>query len=760
MGYRGLAAAAIVLAWTGGAAGADREAGPAGLEFREVLAKSPYSREVAETGTPIPPEAVRVFTYEGGRCQDLGLQRVLVGDEVIGVDYGRSGVLFDRWTGRVVRRVTVADGWPRVRPAGLPAAPDSTAPYTRIVDPGVVNTSYRTDEKAPEHEAAATAEFGGRVWRALQPTRFLRESPTRRPDGTVKAVESWNDVLRDLDSKAFVEAAAPGGETVRYTVAQGLASNIVTHLVVAEGTLWAACVDIYDQGKKEWAPGGLCRFDAKAGRWERVETVAGRPVRWATLLQAAGRELWVGFREGDGLAGDEIHLSMGASYGRYRPVAQAVVLARCAEGQWTAWARDPIKEARVPLYDAVAGQRMGDLPPTEVPRKLTRAGDDVFLYSDTVPRGRWRADEGWISRLNRVTGQWHVFDASRDFGAHVLCGMIPEKGDLLATTDRGLHRWTGKDWAFMDTGAPLRNPSIADVAQVGKELWVGYTHQDFGVIGTQGISRYNEETGLWSWFSPQEIGTATPVQRIVPMPDGSVWVLFARRDWWGQFPEQPDYPTEPWNALEGLGRFAGGKWEFSVKLPGVSPPSRDRGLPFSHNFAESIGIRLLAGAGDKLFIATDDAVYEGPKAWKRIATCDAVWMQATADGRALEIVRRLPTEKGHSDAKLERGRYDPATGKVKFEELPADAPDAWLLQNGSPIVLRQHYGAAGPHGGGNWTLLPKRTAKTWLVGDLQAAPRDDHWMVETPYAVWIISDGELIRLDRSRLKEWLSEKRD
>ena len=67
-------------------------------------------------------------------------------------------------------------------------------------------------------------------------------------------------------------------------------------------------------------------FDTEKGRWQRVDRIDGRKVRWVTLLQAVGDSLWVGFREGEGVADDKIVYGMGLYPGHYRPVATAVVL--------------------------------------------------------------------------------------------------------------------------------------------------------------------------------------------------------------------------------------------------------------------------------------------------------------------------------------------------------------------------------------------------------------------------------------------------
>ena len=42
----------------------------------------------------------------------------------------------------------------------------------------------------------------------------------------------------------------------------------------------------------------------------------------------------------------------------------------------------------------------------------------------------------------------------------------------------------------------------------------------------------------------------------------------------------------------------------------------------------------------------------------------------------------------------------------------------------------------------------------WALGELDV---EDHQIAETPWAVWIVSPGQLIRLDRKLLADWLGE---
>ena len=74
-----------------------------GLELREWVA----DRGIAASGQPLPSDAARAFVYEG---TPLGIG---VTETHCAIDYGRSGVLFDRANGEPLRRWTILDGRPR-----------------------------------------------------------------------------------------------------------------------------------------------------------------------------------------------------------------------------------------------------------------------------------------------------------------------------------------------------------------------------------------------------------------------------------------------------------------------------------------------------------------------------------------------------------------------------------------------------------------------------------------------------------------------
>src|SRR5207245_3991086 len=140
-------------------------------------------------------------------------------------------------------------------------------------------------------------------------------------------------------------------------------------------------------------------------------------------------------------------------------------------------------------------------------------------------------------------------------------------GEVLVASNRGVHRWlpVRRAWELLQTNAVLRNPSLAALTPIGNELWVGYTNQSFGVTGQQGISRFNERSGRWSYISPEQIGTRCPVRQIVSLSANDVWVLFHPRPWLGSAIEFHFYPREAPERKKppfapGLGHYSAGKW--------------------------------------------------------------------------------------------------------------------------------------------------------------------------------------------------------
>jgi len=400
---------------------------------------------------------------------------------------------------------------------------------------------------------------------------------------------------------------------------------------------------------------------------------------------------------------------------------------------------------------------------TETPRRLALVGGRVMLFSETHEHGtgNWHVRmAGHISMLDPSTGAWRTFDAGKDLGAYGITDRHAEAGEVVAFTDRGAHRWLDGEgkWVFLDPLSPLVNPALYAAAVVGQELWIGYTNQGFGVVGRQGISRYHELTGQWSYTSPQEIGTACPVRTITPLADGTVWVLFAPRPWMGAAMEFPMYPTEPRDTPSGLGRYADGKWQFPARLEGV-PESRRRmqkGPNGMETWDEQLPVHQLAAAGGRLFIANAAGVYVGPGTWKAVLTLPAdgtrwrpsLYLRPVEGGRKLEVTNIDAGRDPNGQERWERGVCDPATGKLAMAPCRPGSDERWQIEGGGGLLS-----FGGRHEWlQTWVRIPTVKAGDWAVGPLDS---EYHAVIETPWAVWLASAGQLIRLDREALKEWL-----
>lgn len=717
-------------------AATDPAVSPPGFELHEASAQD----GTAQPGYGVPPEAMQVFVFEGTPAS------VRVTEHYLATDYGQSGVLFDRKSGAVLRRFTVADDWPETRPAEFAPRPDPRR-RLRLVGPGVLDQwPGPRPADALQPFIILEAQFEDRTWRAMQPAGFLHEAGLRRPNtpGRPPAI-SWSDILRELNEHCYLESISNAtGETNRFTTADGLAGNILTHLVPFGDSLWAACVDIYDPQAQRWGAGGLCRFDKRVGRWQRVNEIAGHPVRWVTLLQTVGNELWVGFREGRGVAGDQILFGMGLYPGIYRPETSALVLARLKDGAWSAFARPPRPESKPPQPWRASESAP---PSTEFPCKLARVGDRVVLFSKADarhPSGNWEVPlNGGLSLLELSTGQWQTYDAERDLDADELADLVGEGGEVLVTSNRGLHRFdpATASWRFLDTHSPLRNSVLTAAAVVGDELWLGYGLQSFGVMGEQGISRYSEKTGQWSYLSPAELGTASPVKRMEVLPNGELWVLFGEWPWLGSAMRYLFYAREARTPRPaGLGKFVKGKWEFPVE----GPPRRDRDAsipvnPWWHNEQD------LAVVGNQLVVRGAESVFVGPKPWRQIATGGIIGIRATDDHQAVEIIRGIGDNVAWSQGRpaYEHAFYKPGAGELTFAKLNSTGQDGFFQYlMGSPSLSE-----AGKHAFALPGIKGNR-GELWYAGKPFGQS-----VVESAAAIWLFAEGEVIRLDRRRLAD-------
>lgn len=740
-----LAAALAAGAVHGPAAAAPGDAAPGALTIRRHM-----GREWAEEKHPIPRAAASVFTYEGAP------RHVRVSGGKIAADYGVSGVVFDAATGEMIRRYTAVDGWPERRPdvfGPTPPRPRRAA----VVDPGVIawrppgadRTPGRRPQKPPLY-VASQAQFAGRTFRALQPALHEILSGSEWEDRR-KKWGRWNALLEASAKRSCVYSIGSDGTARRYTTVDGLAGNIVSRLVVADGALWAACVDIYDEERQAWGPGGLCRYDPHTGHWVQVGSVNGRAVRWITLLEAHGEALWVGFRQGEGLTGGKIVYGMGLYPGLYRPKATLIVLARRTGGKWTSWFRQPRKDRS--HQDPRTGKTL-PTPPTEAPRELALLGERALLYSTVRSRrisGNFHLPmDGQISSLYLPGGTWRQWDADDDLAVRRLTGMHVEDGQAILLGETAALQWVADhaSWRRLRTHCTLANPAIQAVTRIGDEVWVGYTSEGYSRRGTQGISRYHTRTGRWTFLSSDDLGTSSPVRSIVADAEGGAWVLFGQPMWREAAAAEPILPFPRLPARTGLGCFAEGRWQFPAELGGV-PSSVDRsrrGPNGVERWKQHVPIEGVAAAGGKVFVANLLGVYAGPGKWRRIYDQEPVSIRASDNGRTLAIVRYDSKRSGTEETKYDIGRYDPKTGKLTFRPVKRGELDLYYRWRAARFLREDKFpSGAAP--------LPARKPGTWYLHPLHT--QGSLRVVEMKDAFWIATPGQLIRLDRAKLPAWI-----
>ena len=292
-----------------------------------------------------PPDKEEVFTYEGAPTA------VAVEMDSIVLNYLWSRVTLDRATLAVKSRQTRAQGFRVGATNGVKMLRDYAQPgHPVLVGPGIALAFSGVSGPTPTQVAVAEATVGGATWRVMHPTDAVYAkpgTPSRDPAWT-----SWSKILQRACAASYVERSA-SGQTNRFTREQGLAGNLVAHLAVADGIVWAGCVDVYNNETKAWTDGGLCFFDEKQGRWQQAPPINNRRIRFVTGLQAIGDELYVLYREGEGMTGDEIAYGMGVFPGDYRPVTTSIVVSRRdKDGKWTSWRRSPVELKLDPLFSS------------------------------------------------------------------------------------------------------------------------------------------------------------------------------------------------------------------------------------------------------------------------------------------------------------------------------------------------------------------------------------------------------------------------
>lgn len=653
-----------------------------------------------------------IFPYEGEP------NAVGVTDDKIVIDYQASRCEFDRASGKMLARKTRAEGYTPMSNADV-----YSRKKNRLDGPGVVIPFSTKDTSG----VADRIEFNGWTWRSIHQSDIFNSRTMNNIKTAREKWGTWTAILNAINAKSFVESVDAEGKRRIYTTADGLASNIVSRFAVANGTLWAACVDIYDPASNEWGPGGLCWYDPENDRWEPVNKINGWPVRWVTLLQTVEDELWVGFRDGSGVDGDWIDYGMGVYPGIYQPATKSIVLARLKDGKWTCFSRPPLVDPK-PRW---AKDEDSHTTPTERLVKLIRRGNEAIVLSKRKIKpmwGNWMSDlDGQISRLDLASGDWRIFEFGKDIGADNVTDIIEKNGEIIAVTNLGASRWRpdSQAWQFLDPQSPMKNPNIGALASVGDEVWVGYQNQ-WGITGEQGLSRFNERTGQWSWMSPETLGTASPILNIAALPDGNAWVLFRNRIIISSTEQPRIYPPKHAKPEQsGIGRYFKNKWEFPVALEGVTTSTLNTVKMTgggTHTYTQSLPIEQMIGADGKLFLMNATGVYMGPNPWRAIHIVKPDDSGRYRDGPFGAGMIIEPAENGNAVLITDLGRQ-------QTEYLNGKYPQALYHPGDSKVSFKPGKLEDEVH-----QCIERGTTK-----------REGELSLETPTARWTARYGELVR---------------
>jgi hypothetical protein len=175
-------------------------------------------------------------------------------------------------------------------------------------------------------------------------------------------------------------------------------------------------------------------------------------------------------------------------------------------------------------------------------------------------------------------------------------------------------------------------------------------------------------------------------------------------------------------------------------------------------------VQQIVRVGDKLFVANRAGVFVGPGTWRKVIPSKqprgsffeepVVDIEPSEDGRTLVVTRLAGQGQDHQEI-YERGHYDPKTGKVTFQ--PVERKDLDWHSFYDRTCFLSYYNRQTVDT--DWVEVPVNKPGQWCVGPIPAVYHGCcHRVVESPQAVWIASPGQLVRLDRKRLREWLASR--
>jgi len=304
------------------------------------------------------------------------------------------------------------------------------------------------------------------------------------------------------------------------------------------------------------------------------------------------------------------------------------------------------------------------------------------------------AQDEVLSMLDPATGQWRFLDLEKEFGTKQIYELVSARGETLLSTYCGVYQWRPEGKSWRFLD-PASPLVNSYIGALGAVAGELWVgYSGFRRANRYSISRYNETTCRWTHMPP---------------PDAKGAPAFT----------------------EGRGPVIseGGK----MKL-GSATVHKDDALA---------GVREIVGSapGDVWVLYRVEYTWPGlnhrmrystempPRKW-------AVARYVNGKPHFEEDLEALPERIGQ---RMTRSRLYPWALDTFSARKPPPSPGEKLRLE----ELRK------------WVRVPTRRDGDWRVGPLISSHKE--YVTETPAAVWIAKGGSLVRLDRSKLADWIGK---
>ena len=331
-------------------------------------------------------------------------------------------------------------------------------------------------------------------------------------------------------------------------------------------------------------------------------------------------------------------------------------MARLADGRWTSFSRAPLSEAgdRYTPPEAEAATT----PPTEHPVALGRVGDKVLVFTRRNANqlnGSWDVPmSGHVSLIDLASGKWRTFETLKDFDADELKEMVVEGGEVLVTSNRGLHRFdpAADRWQFLDSGSPILNSTFHTAAVVANELSARLCPAVVRRLWRTGHQPLRRDDGPLVADDARAVGHGLPGAADRRAAGRRRWVLFGDRPYMGAAMRYDFYLREQVRVRPGGSH---GCRQVGVSANGPAGPERPPRI--------MDGVRDdLAAVGNRLAFAMPNAV-GGPEPWKAIVQDEEVVRFEPVEGQdAVESSAGCPAKTARRAPSSDAGSTTWSTG--------------------------------------------------------------------------------------------------